>query len=195
MYKAALVAIRFNIWYFYREESKDLYAQVMSMLLKLFMLSLFFIPSFSPADQNLRKEPVRIFKGNSHYSSDILFSVSKGKIYKGRSPYSSDVVCTVDGDKIRKGNSPYSSDILFTIKGDNIYKGRSSYSSDIVANFRGDKLHRGTSPYSSDILVNIGDDGKIYSGRSRYSSDVIASCMGGISREELVAVLYCLGIF
>ncbi len=33
------------------------------------------------------------------------------KVYKGNSSYSSDVICTLRGDKVYKGNSSYSSDL------------------------------------------------------------------------------------
>ena len=40
---------------------------------------------------------VQFYKGNSSYSSDILFTVSKGHIYRGKSTYSSDILYSFDG--------------------------------------------------------------------------------------------------
>ena len=39
----------------------------------------------------------KIYRGNSTYSSDILYTFDKKYAYKGRSTYSSDILCTVDG--------------------------------------------------------------------------------------------------
>jgi hypothetical protein len=43
---------------------------------------------------------VQFYKGNSSYSSDVLYSSDGKAIYKGRSTYSSDVLYTWDGKYI-----------------------------------------------------------------------------------------------
>ncbi|MBQ4474914.1 MAG: hypothetical protein II935_01845, partial [Bacteroidales bacterium] len=40
-------------------------------------------------------DPVKIFKGTSVYSSDVICNVSNGKVYRKNSVYSSDVVCNI----------------------------------------------------------------------------------------------------
>lgn len=56
----------------------------------------------------------RFYKGNSTYSSDILYSFDGKYIYNGRSTYSSDILYTYDGKYIYNGRSNYSSDILYS---------------------------------------------------------------------------------
>ena len=38
-----------------------------------------------------------LFKGNSSYSSDILYTFDGKHVYRGRSSYSSDILYTFDG--------------------------------------------------------------------------------------------------
>ncbi|MBQ1732568.1 MAG: hypothetical protein II037_10195, partial [Bacteroidales bacterium] len=64
----------------------------------------------------------------------VLISVSMSaidpvKIYKGTSVYSSDVVCNIRDGKIYKANSVYSSDVIFTIRDGKVYSGNSVYTS------------------------------------------------------------------
>ncbi len=58
-------------------------------------------------------------------------------LYRGNSSYSSDILYTWDGKSLYRGNSSYSSDILYTFDGKHVYRGRSSYSSDILYSFDG----------------------------------------------------------
>jgi len=39
----------------------------------------------------------KYFKGNSTYSSDILYTWDGKKVYKGKSTYTSDILSTIDG--------------------------------------------------------------------------------------------------
>ena len=81
---------------------------------------------------------VKVYKGNSSYSSDIQFTIRNGKVYKGSSSYSSDVVFTIKDGKLYKGNSNYTSDIFANKKGFKIYKNNSNYSSDVDFTLSGD---------------------------------------------------------
>ena len=73
----------------------------------------------------------------------LLFSfvstliMAQTHFYKGNSSYSSDILYTWDGKYIYRGKSTYSSDILYTYDGKHVYRGRSSYSSDILYTFDG----------------------------------------------------------
>ena len=40
---------------------------------------------------------VRLFRGNSTYSSNILYTFDGRHLYRGRSTYSSDILCTFSG--------------------------------------------------------------------------------------------------
>ena len=60
--------------------------------------------------------------------------MAQTRFYKGNSSYSSDILYTWDGKSLYKGNSLYSSDIILNISGNRVYRGRSSYSSDILYN-------------------------------------------------------------
>lgn len=80
---------------------------------------------------------VQFYKGNSSYSSDVLYTFDGKSIYKGRSTYSSDILYTFDGTYIYRGRSTYSSDILFTVSKGHIYRGKSTYSTDILYSFDG----------------------------------------------------------
>ena len=81
---------------------------------------------------------VKVYKGNSSYSSDILYTVRKGKVYKGSSSYSSDVLFNIKDGKLYDGNSSYSSDIFANKRGLKVYKNNSSYSSDVDFTLSGD---------------------------------------------------------
>lgn len=59
----------------------------------------------------------RLHKGNSTYTSDILYTWDGKYLYKGNSTYASDILYTWDGKCLYKGRSTYMSDILFTISG------------------------------------------------------------------------------
>ena len=43
---------------------------------------------------------IKVFKGTSSYSSDVICNLNDDKIHKGTSTYSSDVICNIDDNKI-----------------------------------------------------------------------------------------------
>ena len=110
------------------------------------MISLPFLLSASSSE-------VKIYKGTSSYTSDILYTVRDGKVYKKHSNYTSDIVCTVRKDRIYKSTSNYTSDVLYTIRDGQVYKGTSTYRSDILMTIRDGQVYKGTSTYRSDILA------------------------------------------
>ncbi len=67
---------------------------------------------------------VQFYKGNSSYSSDVLYTFDGKSLYTGRSTYTSDILYTWDGKYIYSGRSTYNSDILYTWDGEHIYRGR-----------------------------------------------------------------------
>ena len=74
---------------------------------------------------------VKVYKGNSSYSSDVICTLRGNKVYKGNSSYQSDILCRIDDNKVYRGNSSYNSDIQFTIRNGKVYKNNSNYSSDV----------------------------------------------------------------
>ena len=60
---------------------------------------------------------VRVYKGTSRYTSDVVCSVRDAKVYRRTSTYTKDILLTVRKDRIYKGTSSYTSDILFTVDG------------------------------------------------------------------------------
>lgn len=62
---------------------------------------------------------------------------AQSKIYRGNSTYSSNVLYTWDGRHLYRGRSTYSSDILYTIDDTHVYRGRSTYSSHILLTLSG----------------------------------------------------------
>ena len=80
---------------------------------------------------------IRIFRGNSTYSSDCVATYKNGKLYRGNSTYSSDCIATYYDGKFYKGNSTYSSDCFVTYYNRKLYRGNSTYSSDCVFTFSG----------------------------------------------------------
>ena len=57
---------------------------------------------------------VKIYKGNSTYTSDCIATYYRGRLYKGNSTYTSDCVATYKNNRIYKGNSTYTSDCVMT---------------------------------------------------------------------------------
>ncbi len=68
-------------------------------------------------------------------------------IYRGNSTYTSDILYTWDGRYLYRGNSTYTSDILCTITNGHLYRGRSTYTSDILLTY--------TAPIPLPILLPI----------------------------------------
>lgn len=131
----------------------------------------------------------RIYRGNSTYSSDILYSCDGRYLYKGNSGYSSDILFTFDGKYLYDGKSTYSSDVLLAFDGRYIYAGRSSYNSDVLFTFDGKYLYKGRSTYSSDILLTF--DGKhVYKGLSTYSSDILFTLKGIVPLLFIVCAIF-----
>ncbi len=60
---------------------------------------------------------VRVYKGTSTFTSDIVCTVRDGKVYKRTSSFTSDVIATVRSHQIYKGTSSFRSDVLFTVDG------------------------------------------------------------------------------
>ena len=60
----------------------------------------------------------KVYRGDSQYSSDILYRVENSKIYRGNSTYRSDIVANRRGKYIYRGDSSYRSDVEFWIDGD-----------------------------------------------------------------------------
>ena len=81
------------------------------MRILLALLSLFL---FLPASAG---KEVRVYKGDSPFLSDVLFTVRDGKVYKGRSTFLSDIVLHIDKDVIYRGTSSFRSDLILTIDG------------------------------------------------------------------------------
>ena len=97
----------------------------------------------------------KIYRGNSTYSSDILYSWDGRYLYRGNSSYTSDIIATWDGRFLYRGRSNYSSDTLYTFDGKYIYQGRSNYTSDTVATWSNNRLYAGYSVYTSDIIYRV----------------------------------------
>lgn len=64
----------------------------MNMLFSTILL--LFLPLFSHSGTG----DVRVYKGTSSYTSDILATIRDGKVHSGTSPYTSDILFTVDGN-------------------------------------------------------------------------------------------------
>ncbi|MDA0315625.1 MAG: hypothetical protein O3A40_10060 [Bacteroidetes bacterium] len=136
----------------------------MRSFLLFFLLSTGFITSLSAQ--------IKVFKGSSTYSGDILCTVSQGKDYSSTSTYRGDVLCTLRDGKIYEGTSPYSGDVLYTLRDGKIYSENSSYSGDIVWTLKEGKIYKGSSSYSGDVLATR-KDRTVYRGNSTYSGDIL----------------------
>ena len=77
------------------------------------------------------------------------------RVYKGTSSFTSDVICTVRDGKVYKGTSDFQRDLLFTIRDGKIYKGTSTFTSDILATVRDGKVYEGTSSFQRDVLFTM----------------------------------------
>ena len=55
-----------------------------------------------------------------------IFTIAQSRIYKGNSTYSGNILYTFDGKYLYKGNSTYSGNILYTFDGKHLYKGNST---------------------------------------------------------------------
>ena len=129
-----------------------------------------------------------IYRGNSTYSSDILYTYDGRYLYRGRSTYSSDILYTYYRGHVYHGRSTYSSDIVCTWDLRYVYRGNSTYSSDIVCTWDGRYLYRGRSTYSSDIVYTY-CNGHVYQGRSTYSSDIVCTTDGHIPIPLLMLIM------
>jgi hypothetical protein len=132
---------------------------------------------------------VKVYKGTSSYTSDVICTVEDGNVYKKTSSYTSDILCHVAKNRVYKGNSNYTGDVIYTVADGKVYKGTSSYTSDIEFTIKDGKVFKGTSSYTSDILATI-EDGRVYSGTSSYTSDIQFTIHGNLTIEEFVAVWY-----
>ena len=66
-----------------------------------------------------------------------IFTMAQSRIYKGNSTYSGNILYTYDGEHLYNGNSTYSGNILYTFDGKHLYKGNSTYSGNILYTFDG----------------------------------------------------------
>jgi hypothetical protein len=58
-----------------------------------------------------------VYRGESKFSSDLIYTIDEGKVYRGNTTFSTNCILTLDDNKIYMGDSNFSSDILFTITG------------------------------------------------------------------------------
>ena len=152
---------------------------------KTIMATLFFCLAFSSGFA----QQVRVYKGNSSYSGDVICNLKGDKVYQGNSSYSGDVLCNLKGDKVYRGNSSYSGDILYTVRDGKVYKGSSSYSASVVFTIRDGKVYKENSSYSADIIANRKGH-KVYKNNSSYSGDVDFTLSDDVTIEQFVAIWY-----
>jgi hypothetical protein len=58
-----------------------------------------------------------LYRGNSSYTSDILYTWDGKCIYQGNSTYVGNILCTWDGKHLYQGNSTYVGNITYTADG------------------------------------------------------------------------------
>ena len=105
-------------------------AQNLEAMKRLLIFLLLLLPFVAEAQS-------RLYKGNSTYSSDILYTYDGKHLYAGSSTYSGDTLFTCDGKYLYVGCSTYTTHTLCTITRKHIYRGRSSYSGDILYTMSG----------------------------------------------------------
>ena len=59
----------------------------------------------------------KIYKGNSSYAGDILYTWDGKKLYQGNTTYVGNIVYNIGGKKVYNGNSSYTGDVVYTIDG------------------------------------------------------------------------------
>ena len=59
----------------------------------------------------------KIYRGNSSYVGDILYTWDGKHFYQGNTTYVGSILYTIGGKKLYKGNSTYVGDVAFTIDG------------------------------------------------------------------------------
>ena len=85
---------------------------------------------------------VKVYRGNSSYSGDVICNIKDGVVYRKSSSYSGDILCRISRDgKLYKGNSTYSGDIVANIRDGKLYEKNSSYSGDIIINIRNNRVY------------------------------------------------------
>ncbi len=156
------------------------------MRFRIFIISLLLCVSGA---FGLDAREVRVYKGTSRFSGDVLCTVRDSKVYKERSIFHGDIICNVKDGVIYNKDRDFRSDILFTVKDGAVYQGDSGFWSDIVLTIKDGNIYKGDSTYSFDIIANI-KDGCVYSGRSSFRSDIKFSFDGPLTVEEFVAVWY-----
>ena len=65
-----------------------------------------------------------------------MLAAAQSKMYRGNSTYSGNILYTFDGKHLYKGNSTYSGNIIYTFDGKHLYKGNSTYSGNIISPLR-----------------------------------------------------------
>ena len=132
---------------------------------------------------------VKVYKGTSIFSGDVLCTVRDSKVYKERAFFRGDIICNVKDGVIYNKDRNFRSDILFTVKDGVVYQGSSTSWTEIVMTIKDGNIYEGDSTFSSDIMANI-KDRCVYSGRSFFRSDIKFSFDGPLTVEEFVAVWY-----
>ena len=59
----------------------------------------------------------KIYRGNSTYAGDIVYTWDGKHLYQGNTTYVGSILYTWNGKCVFKGNSTYSGDVLYTIDG------------------------------------------------------------------------------
>ena len=66
---------------------------------------------------SISAQVTKIYKGNSSYVGDIIYTWDGKHLYQGNTTYVGNMLYTIGGKKLYKGNSTYVGDIAFTIDG------------------------------------------------------------------------------
>ena len=82
--------------------------------MKLKKIVILLVCLFSSGMLSAQNGVIRIYKGNSTYSGNTIYTFDGRYVYKGRSTYSGNVLYTYDGRHVFKGRSTYSGSIIYT---------------------------------------------------------------------------------
>ena len=101
---------------------------------------------------------VKVYRGSSQSSNDILYTIHNSKVYRGDSIKAEDVIFTVSGNYIYIGARADSDKIVYTASGGVIYAGNEINRHNIEYSFRSTRIYRKDSVFGTDILANIWND-------------------------------------
>lgn len=132
-----------------------------------------------------------VYKSNSQYDSDIVYTYSNGKLYEGKHMYKSHVKYTYANGKLYIGDNTYSQNIIATYKNGKIYKGNSTYEKDCVGKINCCHLYYKKDGYYIPVITI--ENGKVYKGKTTYSSNIIMNYKGNL--PPLVICLTALNIY